>query len=185
MINQLLIDFGKCRGIQRWTERSRLTSLYSWAVPNDEALAVIAKHSPIIEIGAGTGYWAALLTARGADVLCFDEHPPAKGRTANVYRHEVTYHKVRKGGPAEAGNYPRRALFLCWPPYDSPMARMCLENYIGNTLIFVGEGRGGCTADDAFFDELDSRWVMTEEVFIPQWDGIHDVLEVYRRKATP
>lgn len=32
---------------------------------------------PVVEMGAGTGYWAALLQQRGVDVVALDRHPPA------------------------------------------------------------------------------------------------------------
>jgi hypothetical protein len=30
----------------------------------------------VVEVGAGTGYWAALLRARGVDVVAYDVRPP-------------------------------------------------------------------------------------------------------------
>ena len=46
----------------------------SWAVPSAEALEVIAQVSGgrVVEVGAGTGYWAWLLTRRGVDVVAVD-----------------------------------------------------------------------------------------------------------------
>lgn len=39
-----------------------LIDRYSCVIANENALETIAKYSPIIEIGAGSGYWAYLLT---------------------------------------------------------------------------------------------------------------------------
>ena len=54
--------------------------LYSWAMPNEEALRCVVHHSKtcagIVEVGAGTGFWAALLASLGVDVLAFDKAPP-------------------------------------------------------------------------------------------------------------
>jgi hypothetical protein len=36
----------------------------SFAVPNEAALLAIAAHAPLVECGAGTGYWSALLQRR-------------------------------------------------------------------------------------------------------------------------
>ena len=60
--------------------RRELAALFAWAIPDEGALAVLARHAPLLECGAGTGYWAALLRARGADVLASDLIPP--GSTA-------------------------------------------------------------------------------------------------------
>jgi hypothetical protein len=38
----------------------KLTHLYSFAIPNDEALHCLAVHQPLIEVGAGSGYWPHL-----------------------------------------------------------------------------------------------------------------------------
>ena len=38
---------------------------YAWAIPDERALRVLAHYGPVVEIGAGKGYWCALLRARG------------------------------------------------------------------------------------------------------------------------
>ena len=46
---------------------------YAWAIPNNLALRIIQHYGPVIEIGAGKGYWARLLVdSFGVDILCFD-----------------------------------------------------------------------------------------------------------------
>ncbi len=71
-------------------------------------------------------------------------------------------------------------LMLCWPPYDNSMAIEALRRYRGKTVIYVGEGNGGCTADDAFDEELSTKWTLVDELMIPQWRGLHDSVHVYR-----
>jgi hypothetical protein len=39
-----------------------LIQQFSWVVPTDEVLTKIAKHKSIIEMGAGRGYWAKLIS---------------------------------------------------------------------------------------------------------------------------
>jgi hypothetical protein len=39
-------------------------------------LAIIAQFSPLIEIGAGTGYWCYLLRQRGVTIWPYDNRPP-------------------------------------------------------------------------------------------------------------
>src|SRR4051812_25298577 len=88
--------------------RKKLIWAYSWAVPSPEAVEEIARHSPIIEIGAGTGYWAWLLSQAGSDVVACD---------ANVVA-PPHWFAVREGGPGVLSEHSERALFLCWPPLD-------------------------------------------------------------------
>jgi len=171
--------------VHAWEERHHLVRRYSWAVPNDAAIGKLVEHSPIIEIGAGTGYWASLVQAAGGDIIAFDFDPPALGKSNNHFHPDTKQHfPVQRSYYLQmAGFFPNHALFLCWPPYDEVMAFQALLGYTGKTVIFVGEDRGGCTANDEFFDKLDHEFDLVETVNIPQWYGIHDCMYVYRRKV--
>jgi hypothetical protein len=63
------------------------------------------------------------------------------------------------------------------------MASRALAAFRGEYVAYVGEGDGGCTADDRFHRVLAERWSEVETVPIPQWYGLHDRLEIYRRLA--
>ena len=93
---------------------------FGFGVPSPEVLREIAAHSPIVELGAGSGYWASQLTREGADVVAFDRHPPktlADG-LANFFFHRQFF-PVMKGTPEVLQNASRvsrdRALLLVWP----------------------------------------------------------------------
>lgn len=64
-----------------WNEKHqfRLRREFAYAVPSHDALAILSSLSPVVEIGAGTGYWASLLRARGATVYAYDIEPNAVG----------------------------------------------------------------------------------------------------------
>ena len=64
----------------------------------------------------------------------------------------------------------------------SSMAAESLATYKGDCLVYVGEGFGGCTADDDFFMSLDDGWELVKEIQILQWFGMHDTMMVYERK---
>ena len=57
--------------------RRELIAKYGFAVPTNEALDAVGRCSPsgVVEVGAGTGYWAHLLQQRGVDVAAFDIEP--------------------------------------------------------------------------------------------------------------
>ena len=156
------------------TLRETLVARFAWAIPNEEALAAIekaAKGRAVVEMGAGKGYWAKLLQDRGLTVLPFDKKKQPDAWTT-----------VKKGTPKILTRHSDKVLFLCWPSYDDPMAHDCLKYWKGDTLIYVGEGNGGCTADDAFHASLDKYFTRLRSVGIPQFPGIHDNLTVYQRK---
>ena len=163
-------------------DRSKWCKKYSWAVPSMEALDRIAALGPIIEIGAGTGYWAYLLRELGVDVKAFDVAPPGAVNVKNGWHDGAeTWTKVCRGGPERAAYEAHRTLFLCWPPYDTPMAYHALKCYRGNTLVYIGEDSYGCTGDEAFHDLLYREWDR-EWFSIPSYESIHDGMQICTRK---
>jgi hypothetical protein len=164
---------------RRWA----LSSVYAFAIPTDEALALIASFGPVVEIGAGTGYWAMLLRSRGCDVLAYDELGAA---WEGWFPAGTTYTEVEKGDVDKAAEHADRTLLLVWPPYASTMVLDALTAYReagGRRLIYVGEPHGGCTGDDGFHEALDADWAETHKLTIPQWLEISDYLAVYERRA--
>ena len=152
-------------------ERERCVREYAWAIPCREAVDAVAELSPLVEVGAGTGYWKMLLEQVGAVVDAFDKAPPVK-----------QWSEVRKGDPRVLRSYPHATLFLCWPLYDKPMASRCLKFYKGGCVAYIGEQNGGCCGDDKFHELLERDFEVVREVEIPQWYGIHDCLGIWRRK---
>lgn len=182
--------FGRASPFDEWSahrmRRDRLTAQYAWAIPIEPVLQRLAELAPICDLGCGTGYWAELLEKAGArKVLAVDSSPPRDEKNH--------YHRIERGvdirhyvhivrGDANTFNVPAsHTLMLCWPTYSTAMASNALKRYRGDHVIYIGEGFGGCTADDAFHNALEKRWNMTAHYDIPQWPGIHDSVHVYER----
>jgi hypothetical protein len=162
-------------------ERDSLVKKYSWAIPDTQALdTIVSLGKPIIEMGAGTGYWARLLHDKGADIIAYDINPPRQ--ESNRYGHKKQYIHVYKGEPKILINYSHCALFLCWPPYDTDMAEVCLNNWNGSHLIYIGERSGGCNGNDTFFNKIEEEFNVLYEYEIPQWPGLHDELMIFQRR---
>ncbi len=170
------------RAAALYTHRDRLVSTYAWAVPNAAALAAIAARGPVVEIGAGLGYWARLLAGAGANIVAYDTLLPGDPDWHQNWTRETSYVPIARGGPERAAEHPDRALFLCWPPYWERLARDALAAYRGDTVCFIGEGPGGCTADDRFFCNLERDWKIDQTVKIPKYHWIHDELTIWVRK---
>lgn len=168
----------------RRRRRHALTSIYSFAVPTEEALGLIASFGPVVEIGAGTGYWAALLRNRGCDVVAYDLLSDAFDKWFPAGQ----YGGVEKGDVDKAAEHADRTLLLVWPPYNTPMAYDALNTYReagGQRLVYVGEGEGGCTGGEDFHEALNGpEWTETDSLLIPQWTDINDWLTIYER-STP
>ena len=173
--------------------RRRFMKRYSWAVPTPTAIGQVGdfvgdRH--LLEIGAGNGLWAHLLSAYGVSVTATDDYswaaPPPGVKT-----------RVPSGFPVEPGRiFPveqvdalaavkkyadHQALLLCWPPYDKPMAFRALTAFQGDGVVYVGDA--GCSADESFHDELKRHWQLHDVVQIPTWPGIHDAVYLYGRKV--
>lgn len=156
-----------CRGLARSQSFTGPRTRYAWAVPNDTALDTIAAHSPggVLELGAGAGFWAMLLRARGVDVLAFDPDPAGTVGWHNGHR----WTGVGWGDHTAAAEHPGRTLLLCWPL--RAWASEAVALYRGATVVYVGQ-------DDDRPDQLGDP---VHTVDIPRWAGATDRLEVHRR----
>ena len=189
--------------------RSQLIARYGFAIPSDEALAAISRCSPlgVVEIGAGTGYWAYLLQQVGSMLSpsTSNRRPPAQNRWFASTR---PWHPVHHGDYDVAGHHPERTLLIVWPTKNEIWAATAVERYHdagGACLVYVGEGPGGRTGDDVFHALLgelttcvqceygsttspcicsvEARWRRTETIALPHWPGYHDDLHIYTRRA--
>jgi hypothetical protein len=165
---------------RNWLSRELFTTRYAWAIPSQEAIELLVGLSPIVEIGAGLGLWAHLVTKAGGSVVAYDAAPASK-RRSNHWANGKQHFPVRLGGPRKARKHPGATLLLCWPPMSS-MAYDALCHYQGNRVVYVGEGCGGCTGDGAFHRKLEEEFEVVGSLAIPQWAGLHDDLTLYHRR---
>ena len=164
---------------------------YAYAIPTDDLVRRIAADSPIVEVGAGLGYWSWLLRQAGAEVRATDVRPPAQyfergrlcatpgrrpGRPNDWFeaRPGWTFVEVSDAAEAAAAAPETAALLIVWPPYAEGMAAAALRAFRGAVVWYVGEGRGGACADDAFFDALEESWEPDELHALVRFPGLHD-----------
>jgi len=177
------LPYGLAQMLSLSERRRELVGLFAWAIPTDEALAVLARHAPLLECGAGTGYWTALVRANGADAIAYDLVPPGRAAPNGYHRgRRRPWTEVRQASAAAAvRRHPDRTLVLCWPPYDDDAASYePLRAYSGDIVLHVGE-RHGVTGSARFHRELELNWTAVEEVVLPHWPGLDDRVTVYRR----
>lgn len=179
----LLNDSGLAIGedfIPSIAARNVLCGRYSWAIPTEKAIKKIIQYGPLVEMGAGSGYWAKLIKLLGGKITCYDRFPPPNG--FNVWHSEgIRYFRINKGNPEVLARYDKRTLFLCWPPHGDKMASQCLHYWRGKHLIYIGEFYG-TSANDEFFHQLENEFELIDGMEIPNWPGIHDKLTIWERK---
>ena len=143
---------------------STIQSLVGYGIPSDDALDVAARYGPIVEVGAGTGYWTAMLRERRVDVVAYDLQPPTHN-ASNPFFGQAMYAEVRRGDAAALFQKPElapllrgRSLLVVWPnnadwldnphvappscPRTPPWDAACLEAFLaagGTTVLYAGE----------------------------------------------
>ncbi len=170
------------------TSRRELTRRYAWAIPNADAIGTIravADGRGVLEVGSGTGYWAALLREAGVDIVPTDASPPhtALGAEHNPWHPNTDcfVDVIEMDGVAAAASAGDRILLLCWPPSPSDMAYNAVQAYPGDTVVYVGEWRG-VTGSGALHDMLADEWTLEQSVDIPIWARRSDKLLVFTRR---
>jgi hypothetical protein len=174
--NASIARFGSDREKMRMLRRQ-----YTYAIPSNDIHSKIREFcgDKIIEMGAGTGYWAKYLSQFEIDVVAFDTI-----ETRSEYCDDIYYYDIGEGGPEALNLITDRALLLVWPPYNEPFAYDCLKAYKGDNLISVGEGYGGCTGDDTFFNLVEEEWDIVHCNYdCLNFYGISSFETIYKRKS--
>jgi len=140
-----------------------------WARLSDANLELIKKYSPngVVEFGAGSGFVAHLLREKGVSVDAFDlmdDDFKHGGSHTFLWTWKETdwIAGVARGGiECWEESHGTRSLLLVWP--KGKLAVEALQKYSGEYLIYVGEHRGGLTADIPFFDQVEDNWVLVDK----------------------
>lgn len=170
-----------------------LQAAYAYAIPSPETITWAAQFSdsrPLVESGAGRGYWAQQLSLAGLTVEAFELEPPDRVENVSFPRtegQENVWYPVEAVGALRFEDRSGHVLLLCWPPgWGNTMASDALtsfENVGGQRLIYIGEPKGGKTGDNEFFDALSARWTLesTDSQFVSWWN-LGDVAQGWIRK---
>jgi len=161
---------------------TELASRYSYVLPDPSVLAVLCSLSPLIEIGAGTGYWAYRLRQLDIDILAFDQNPPVRAGANRYHPGAGMWTEVLSGDQTVLAAYPERTLFVCWPPLYSSLAN-CLDFYAGNTVAWIGDS-GLRTAVPLGLDPGFEQVLAHPVRVLEPWPGTKPTLSVWRRLAT-
>jgi len=196
--NPYLIEFAEDMKYARdlfdiglYHKRTSCIRKYGFAIPTYEAITAIdgcTVHpyaDNIVEIGAGSGYWAYLLRQFSRRIRAFD--PAPGGSVRSPYSFWKSWTEVEKDDHTVLSRIPEAksaVLLMVWPDYDVDWPAQALEAFPGNVFAYVGEGYYGCTGNERFHKILADQWKSVSQKWLPKWPGIHDGLEIYKRKMT-
>lgn len=128
----------------------------------------------VLEIMCGAGWLAKALRAHGIRVCASDNRKLKNSPTFSKMKDVTTIvdfeasHAVRESSRCDI-------LLVSWPPYEgSALSQACDLWGTERPIIYIGEGAGGCTADDEFHENFDGY--LYQSIRTPQWEGIHDSL---------
>lgn len=170
--------------LQEWRDVARdfPASLYSYATPCPKAIETILKSSQadsnIVEVGAGTGYFASLIQRCGGFVKPYDLVPPGCN-TDNDYHGEVPAFTVVHPGDASTADFSscsssQQTVLFCYPTPGTDMAASALRKFAASypgkakTVLHVGEW-AGLTGDSEFERLLELEYECSESVPLPIW----------------
>ena len=190
-------------------EADHLQRTFAFGIPNEDALDALERSSPggIVEMGAGTGYWARLLVERGVTMTAFDLEPAPSARNQWFAGREA-WTAIEGSECYVASDHADKTLLIVWPTRNETWASETVESHGrsgGQRVAFVGEPYGGRNGDDYFhalLGEVDRCWACsvrvagvpcvcgiqplfapTATVALPQWPGRFDALHLYEAQT--
>jgi hypothetical protein len=170
------------RTIRNGALREEVIKRYGFAILTQDIVNRLKPYQPILEVGAGLGYWAYECKKAGLDYIATDKNTPANNDYFSVDTPRWTSIETTSSRKA-IEKYPDRILLICWPDYGCDWAFSTLVAYTNKYLIYVGEMESGCCANDKFFNEIDKNWSEIEDLGLKSFYCIHDSAVVYKRKT--
>lgn len=141
-----------------YTIRSFYVQNFGYSLLNEKFindLSTYLQDKKVLDVCAGTAFLAHQLKKQNVDIVAVDKYLPEQ----NGYGFQKTYMPIFQDDSVDylktlGGNF--NSIIMSWPDYDTSFAREILEQMKpGQELIYIGEGYGGCTADDSFWDLLE------------------------------
>lgn len=164
--------------LDRRLMRSVFSRRWGFSIPCGEAVEVLRALAPIVEVGAGTGYWSALLRAAGHDAIATDAQRENWGDGG--YTPERPWPVERLTGDEAVRKYPERDVFCSWPTDGDGWALgMAWAMRPGQRLAVILTP--GNTGTKGLRRYLVTRFAKLGEIVLPQFPDCADTLSIWRK----
>lgn len=162
------------------------TKYFGYALLSEPLISSLTeqlKNTKVIEVGAGCGFLASNLLDRGINIVAIDKESSTKSSYGFINKFCDILPDIAEEHLTH-NNYEN--IIMSWPNYSEPFAANILKILKpGQRLYYLGEGLGGCTGDDEFFNLLESKAILNEKLTQSlrkhglSWQSIHDRWNVY------
>jgi len=161
--------------------RKAFRRAWGFSIPCAEAVAALkALDHPLLEIGAGSGYWTALLRAAGLDVIATDVASEGEGPDGSGLGRHAPVEAL--GGPQAVRAYPERDVFCSWPTEGAAWALEAVREIgVGRAFALVGDPPGGVVGTPELHAFLADHFSVEAVVRLPQFPRVDDALTIHRR----
>jgi hypothetical protein len=159
--------------------RKAFTRLWGFSIPCAEAVAALRGLAPLVEIGAGTGYWSALLRAAGHDVIATDVQAAGEGPYGSGLGRCLDLEAMDAATAVE--RHPARDVFCSWPTEGADWAYEAATR-VRRGRVFALIGDPAACATPALYDLLARDFEPVAEVALPQFPRVDDRLTLSRRR---
>lgn len=170
--------------------REILTTNYSvWGIPCKEAVEDIKQEVgdwQVLEVFGSPGLLSYFLSLANVNVHCTDLYPGIHYMAG--LDTVQTYYEIEQIGATDAvKKYPQaQYILMSWVPYLSSIAYPALEQmHTNQRLIYIGEPKGGCTADLATYQALEANFTKIKFLNWYNPPSIHDRCTIYERTTNP
>ena len=162
---------------RRFEMRMDFIHTFGFVFLTTEMVERMKEFGDMLEVGAGSGYVASELQDAGVNIIPTN---PNQFDYSENWQNEWTEIE-RLDAVSAIEKYPDRTVLISWPCYRSDWSTDVLNAVENQTVIYIGENRGGCTATDSFFDIMDDEFDV-EVVGIPSLEGVYDNMYILNRK---
>ncbi|MDH3392501.1 MAG: hypothetical protein OEL66_00725 [Desulfobulbaceae bacterium] len=144
---------------------------------------ICAEFTTIVELNAGIGWLGHWLNQYGVKIQAAIDNKSWPEFSADRYLNIVQ----KMDSLAYVQQRPEVELFiLAWPPEDDLAARIWQALRPGQHLLYIGEEKEGCTANNDFFDlirehEVENKATREMKQSFLSFDDFHDQPQLYKK----